>query len=68
MNRFFLLCVSGLVAAACAPQQPPPPTTVAVPGSPTATTTFYDGTYEGNFAQNMSTLDRNAQIIGLHRL
>src|SRR4029077_3433967 len=45
--------------AACAPQQPPPPTTAAPPpsyatGSPSAMTTFYDGTYIGSFAQNMS--------------
>jgi hypothetical protein len=59
MKRSFLLGVSGLAVAACAPQQPPPPTTAAPPpsyatGSPSATTTFYDGTYIGSFTQNMS--------------
>ena len=59
MKRSFLLGVSGLAVAACAPQQPPPPTTAAPPpsyatGSPSATTTFYDGTYIGSFVQNMS--------------
>ena len=58
MKRSFLLCVSGLAVAACAPQPPPPPAPVAAPGgyvaSPGSTTTFFDGTYEGNFAQNVS--------------
>jgi len=58
MRRFFLLGVSGLAVAACAPQQPPPPTAAAppsyAPGSPPATTTFYDGTYIGSFTQNQS--------------
>ena len=60
MKRSFLLYVSslGLAAAACVPQQPPPPTAAAAPSSaaavPSSTTTFYDGTYDGSFAQNVS--------------
>jgi len=55
MMRAFLLGVSGLAVAACASQQPPPPAAAAppsyAPGSPSATTTFYDGTYVGSFTQ-----------------
>jgi hypothetical protein len=59
MKRSFLLSASVLTVAACAPQPPPPPAMAAPPpsyaaGSPPATTTFYDGTYDGSFAQNMS--------------
>ena len=52
MKRSFLLCVSLLMVAACAPEQPPPPPEAAA-AAPT-TTTFYDGIYEGSFAQNVS--------------
>jgi hypothetical protein len=55
MNRFFVLCVSGVALAACAgpevPPPPPPPVAAAPPGTPT---TFFDGTYYGSFAQNVS--------------
>ena len=58
MRQSFLLGISLLAVSACAPQQPPPPTTVAAPGfaaaSPNNTMTFYDGTYDGSFAQNIS--------------
>jgi len=62
MKQLFLLGVSLLAISACAPQPPPPPA-VAAPaaqpvgypaGPPANTTTFYDGTYNGSFAQNMS--------------
>jgi hypothetical protein len=52
MRRFFLLSLPVLAIAACAPQQPPPPPAAAA--SPSNTTTFYDGSYDGSFAQNMS--------------
>ena len=58
MNRFFVLCASGLALAACAPVEPPPPTPVAAPGyaapPPGTQTTFFDGTYNGSFVQNVS--------------
>ncbi len=58
MKRSFLLCMFVLAVAACAQQEPPPPAAAAPPGDavPTAggTTTFYDGTYYGSFAQNVS--------------
>jgi hypothetical protein len=58
MRRSFLLGVSVLAVAACAPQPPPPPPTVAAPspppGAPVAATTYFDGTYAGSFAQNVS--------------
>ena len=53
MRRFFLLSVPVLAIAACAPQQPPPPPAAAAAGQP-QTTTFYDGSYDGSFAQNLS--------------
>ena len=64
MKQLFLLGISLLAVSACAPQQPPPPTTAApgyAAGSPSATTTFYDGTYDGSFAQNMSAGGNTAQ-------
>ena len=55
MNRFLLLCAAGVALAACAgpevPPPPPPPVAAAAPGAPT---TYYDGTYYGSFAQNVS--------------
>jgi hypothetical protein len=58
MKRGLFVSVSLLAIAACAPQQPPPPPTVAAPtsapGTPVATTTYYDGTYDGSFVQNAS--------------
>ena len=62
MKQSFLLGISLLAVSACAPQ-PPSPVTTAAPaaqpvgyaaGSPANTTTFYDGTYDGSFAQNVS--------------
>ena len=58
MRRFFLLSVPVLAIAACAPQQPPPPTTAATEGQP-QTTTYFDGTYNGSFAQNVSAAGSN---------
>lgn len=58
MKRLWLLCASGLALAACVAPEPPPPVPVAAPGYPAAppgaVTTFYDGTYYGSFAQNVS--------------
>ena len=58
MKRSLLLCLSVLAAASCAPQESSPPTTTASPGDPAAppggVTTFYDGSYYGSFAQNVS--------------
>ena len=57
MEGFFLLCISVLAVAACVPQEPPPPVAAATPGyaaAPPGATTFYDGTYYGSFAQNVS--------------
>jgi hypothetical protein len=58
VKQLFLMGISLLAVSACAPQQPPPPTAAAAPSyaaaAPSNTTTFYDGTYEGSFAQNMS--------------
>ena len=58
MKRSFLIFAPILAMAACAYQAPPPPEPVATPvfppGSPTATTTHYDGTYIGGFTQNLS--------------
>jgi hypothetical protein len=54
MKRLTLLGISLIAISACTPQ-PPPPTAVAPPGQqPASATTFYDGTYEGSFAQNVS--------------
>jgi hypothetical protein len=65
MTRLLLLCASGLAIAACAPQEPPPPAAAAptayAAGSPASATTFYDGTYEGNFVQQISAGNPNAQ-------
>jgi hypothetical protein len=70
MRQSFLLGISLLAVSACAPQPPPPPPAAAVPaaqqvgypaGSPTRATTFYDGTYDGSFAQNMSAGATRAQ-------
>ena len=54
MKRLTVLGISLVAISACTPQ-PPPPTAVAPPGQPpTSATTFFDGTYEGSFAQNVS--------------
>ena len=58
MRRFYLLSVPVLAIAACAPQQPPPPTTAATEAQP-QTTTFFDGTYNGSFTQNLSAPGSN---------
>src|SRR5215472_7069754 len=68
MKQLFLLGVSLLAISACAPQPPPPPA-VAAPAAqpvgyragPPANMTFYDGTYNGSFAQNMSAGGTAAQ-------
>ena len=60
MNRFLLLCASGVALAACAGAEvpPPPPPPVVAPGAVAepsgAPTRYYDGTYYGSFAQNVS--------------
>jgi len=63
MRQLFLLGISLLAVSGCAPQPSPPPVATAAPavqpvgypaGTPSNATTFYDGTYEGSFAQNMS--------------
>jgi hypothetical protein len=59
MKQLFLLGISLIAVSACTPQPSPPatappPTAAAAPGSPTATTTFYDGVYIGSFTQNQS--------------
>ena len=54
MKRLTLFGISLIAISACTPQ-PPPPTTVAPPGQqPASATIFFDGTYEGSFAQNVS--------------
>jgi hypothetical protein len=54
MKHLTLLGISLIAISACTPQ-PPPPAAVAPPGQqPVSATTFYDGTYEGSFAQNVS--------------
>jgi len=50
MRRVFLFGISLLAVSACAPQPSPPPASVAQPagapvGSPTNTTTAFDGSY-----------------------
>jgi len=53
MKRLTLFGISLIAISACTPQ--PPPTTVAPPGQqPASATIFFDGTYEGSFAQNVS--------------
>jgi hypothetical protein len=62
MRQLFLLGISLIAVSACAPQPPPPSAAAAPPptapgslaGSPTATTTSYDGVYFGSFTQNQS--------------
>jgi len=69
MRQSVLLGISLLAVSACAPQ-PPPPVTTAAPGaqpaaypagSAASATTFYDGTYNGSFAQKMSAGTSPAQ-------
>src|SRR5262245_17771149 len=66
MRQSVLLGISLLAVSACAPQPSPPPA-VAAPaagypaGSPVNTTTFYDGTYDGSFAQKVSAGANPAQ-------
>jgi hypothetical protein len=60
MKLFLLLGVSILAVSACAPQAPPPPAAPASaaqpgPGSPTNTTTIFDGIYTQGVIQNAST-------------
>jgi hypothetical protein len=62
MKRFLLLGISILAVSACAPQAPPPsaaPASVAQPGgspagSPTNTTTIFDGIYTAGVIHNAS--------------
>jgi hypothetical protein len=57
MRQSFLLGISLLAVSACTPQEPPPPTMAAPPSNAAASpsnTTFFDGTYNGSFAQNIS--------------
>ena len=60
MKLFLLLGVSILAVSACAPQAPPPPAAAvsaaqSAPGSPTNTTTSFDGIYTQGVIQNAST-------------
>jgi hypothetical protein len=60
MKLFLLLGISILAVSACAPQAPPPPAAPAsaaqpAPGSPTNTTTIFDGEYTQGAVQNAST-------------
>ena len=62
MKLFLLLRVSILAVSACAPQAPPPPAAPAsaaqpggsAAGSPTNTTTIFDGEYTQGVVQNAS--------------
>jgi len=74
MKQSFLLGISLLAISDCAPQQPPPPV-IAAPaaqqvgyaaGSPSNATTYYDGTYNGSFAQNMSAGATAGQCPNYH--
>lgn len=71
MKRLFLLGISLLGVSACAPQPSPPPAAMAAPaaqqaaGSPTNTTTAFDGTYDGSFVQQISAVTPNAQCPNL---
>ena len=60
MKLFLLLGISILAVSACAPQAPPPLATPGsaaqpAPGSPTNTTTIFDGEYTEGVIQNAST-------------
>jgi hypothetical protein len=60
MKQLYLLGISLLALSACAPQTPPPPAAPAsaaqpAPGSPTNTTTIFDGEYTEGVIQNAST-------------
>ena len=60
MKQFLLLGISILAVAACAPQAPPPPAAPAsatqpAPGSPTNSTTYFDGEYTAGVIQNATT-------------
>ena len=63
MKQFLLLGISILAVSACAPQAPPPPAAPAsaaqpggsAAGSPTNTTTIFDGEYTQGAVQNAST-------------
>jgi hypothetical protein len=61
MKQLLLMGMSLIAVSACAMQQPPPPPpAVAQPaaassvGSPTNTTTAFDGDYDGAYAKNMT--------------
>lgn len=58
MKRSLLPSAFVLAVAACAPPEAPPPPPVAASGEaaapPVTATTYYDGTYNGSFAQNVS--------------
>ena len=60
MKLFLLLGVSILAVSACAPLAPPPPAAPAsatqpAPGSPTNSTTYFDGEYTAGVIQNATT-------------
>ena len=60
MKQFLFLGISILAVSACAPEAPPPPPAAPAsaaqpgPGSPTNTTTIFDGTYTTGAVQNAS--------------
>jgi hypothetical protein len=54
MKQLTLLGMSLIAISACTPQPPPPTAVVPAAQQPASATTFYDGTYDGSFAQNVS--------------
>ena len=61
MKQFLFLGISILAVSACAPEAPPPPpaapasATQPAPGSPTNSTTYFDGEYTAGVIQNATT-------------
>jgi len=54
MKQLTLLGMSLIAISACTPQPPPPTAVVPAAQQPASATTFYDGTYDGSFAQDVS--------------
>ena len=73
MKRFLLLGISILAVSACAPQASPPPAAPAsaaqpggsAAGSPTNTTTLFDGEYTQGAIQNATTGESLSQCPNL---
>jgi len=77
MKQFLLLGISILAVSACAPQAPPPPAAAvsaaqSAPGSPTNTTTSFDGIYTQGSSKTQVRVPgrafRSALIWWCHRL